>query len=139
MIYSIYSPVSGIIISQVSDANQIQNRPYVVGRYEPGQFYVKDRQIRPLPARPPSQSQVSWRWNPAAQTWEYDQSKTDQNARKIRETLFAEVDKVNPMWFESMTAEQQQQVREYRQAIIDLTDQPGWPRDITWPVKPAWL
>lgn len=139
MTYSIYDINSGMITSRVRNANQIMDRPHVLGNYEPGRFYVKDSQVRLLPDRPESQSQVAWRWNLNTENWEYDEARSDQNARKIRQKLFAEVDKINPMWFESMTDAQREQVRVYRQAILDITDQVDYPRVIDWPTKPAWL
>lgn len=51
--------------------------------------------------------------------------------RKKRDTLIAETD----WWATSdrtMTAEQ----TAYRQALRDITDQAGFPADITWPTKP---
>ena len=51
--------------------------------------------------------------------------------RKYRNTLLAETD----WWATSdrtMTAEQ----TAYRQALRDITDQAGFPTEITWPTKP---
>lgn len=35
-----------------------------------------------------------------------------------------------------LAEEKKQAVREYRQALRDITKQPGWPRSIVWPEKP---
>jgi len=54
-----------------------------------------------------------------------------EKARKKRNTLITETD----WWAASdrtMTAEQ----TAYRQALRDITDQAGFPTDITWPTKP---
>ena len=54
-----------------------------------------------------------------------------EKARSDRDTLLAETD----WWATSdrtMTAEQ----TAYRQALRDITDQAGFPTDITWPTKP---
>lgn len=36
-----------------------------------------------------------------------------------------------------LAEEKKQAVREYRQALRDITAQPGWPRNIVWPEKPS--
>ena len=53
------------------------------------------------------------------------------NARIMRNTLLAETD-VWALSDRTMTAEQ----TAYRQALRDITDQAGFPTDITWPTKP---
>jgi hypothetical protein len=55
----------------------------------------------------------------------------DEQARSVRNNLLTETD----WWATSdrtMTAEQ----TAYRQALRDITDQAGFPEDITWPTKP---
>ena len=41
----------------------------------------------------------------------------------------------NLRWAE-MTAEKQAEWAAYRTALLDITDQAGFPADITWPTKP---
>ena len=41
----------------------------------------------------------------------------------------------NLRWAE-MTAEKQAEWSAYRTALLDITDQAGFPTDITWPTKP---
>jgi hypothetical protein len=65
---------------------------------------------------------------------DYSQEQLDGisiSVRQQRNTLIAETD----WWATSdrtMTAEQ----TAYRQALRDITDQAGFPTDITWPAKP---
>ena len=54
-----------------------------------------------------------------------------EGARKKRNTLLAKTD-VWALSDRTMTAEQ----TAYRQALRDITDQDGFPIDITWPTKP---
>ena len=54
-----------------------------------------------------------------------------EGVRKKRNTLLAETD-VWALSDRTMTAEQ----TAYRQALRDITDQAGFPTDITWPTKP---
>ena len=58
-------------------------------------------------------------------------SRTETQIRSERDNLIA----VTDWWATSdrtMTAEQ----TAYRQALRDITDQSGFPTDITWPTKP---
>jgi hypothetical protein len=42
----------------------------------------------------------------------------------------------NPLRWADMTAEKQAEWSAYRTALLDITDQTGFPHDITWPTKP---
>ena len=56
---------------------------------------------------------------------------TPKEVRQGRDRLLAETD-VWALSDRTMTAEQ----TAYRQALRDITDQAGFPTDITWPTKP---
>jgi hypothetical protein len=56
-----------------------------------------------------------------------------------RDRYFMAVDRISPARWEVLTDEQRQQVRDYRQALLDITGQPGYPDTIIWPKKPMWL
>lgn len=65
-----------------------------------------------------------------------------QAAADVRATrnmkLSAEVDQIagNALRWAALTAEQQQAWADYRQALLDVPQQPGFPTDVVWPVKP---
>lgn len=42
----------------------------------------------------------------------------------------------NPMRWAEMTAEKQAEWSAYRTALLDITDQAGFPHNVTWPTKP---
>ena len=52
--------------------------------------------------------------------------------------LLSEVDAFasNPLRWEQLSNVQKGEVREYRQALITIAKQKGWPLNIKWPVKP---
>jgi hypothetical protein len=52
--------------------------------------------------------------------------------------LVTEVDPIisNPLRWADMTTEEQQAWSTYRTALLDITDQAGFPHDVTWPTKP---
>jgi hypothetical protein len=49
------------------------------------------------------------------------------------------VDRVNPIWYVSLGVEQQVALQEYRQALLSVPQQPGFPESVTWPTRPPWL
>ena len=59
------------------------------------------------------------------------------NVRQTRDELLEASDiRVLPDRWAGMTAEQQQQWSAYRQALRDITSQPGFPNNINWPTEP---
>jgi hypothetical protein len=60
----------------------------------------------------------------------------DAQARAKRKQLLETiVDPVvsNPLRWNDLTADQQQAYKDYRQALLDITDQDGYPETIEWP------
>lgn len=61
---------------------------------------------------------------------------TSNNVRLIRDhRLVTEVDPIvsNPLRWQSMTSEEQQKWSDYRQALLDVPQQDGFPHDVQWP------
>lgn len=139
MTWSIYDLKSGIITSRVNNQNQLIGRPNVPGNYQPGKWYVKRGRVHALPLPPDSADHIVWTWDLNSEAWIIDLQRTDQKAREQRQVLFGFVDRVSPMWWAAMTEEQQVAVTTYRQEILDITKQEGYPVMIDWPAKPAWL
>lgn len=52
--------------------------------------------------------------------------------------LIAEVDPIagNALRWAALTVEQQQEWADYRQALLEIPQQSGFPRDVVWPTKP---
>lgn len=61
------------------------------------------------------------------------------NARGQRDNLLFEVDSIvgNPLRWASFTTEQQTAWANYRQALLDVPQQAGFPNTINWPTKPT--
>lgn len=57
--------------------------------------------------------------------------------RNYRNDLLKIVDKINPIWWEEMSQEQKNVWRTYRQALLDITEQDGFPNNVEWPVNPT--
>lgn len=61
-----------------------------------------------------------------------------REARARRDTLLKEtVDSVNPMRWEALTELQKDAWRAYRQALLDVPQQEGFPTNIIWPTIPT--
>lgn len=59
------------------------------------------------------------------------------NVRMKRGQLLAKyVDAVNQVRWNLLTTEQQAYLTQYRQQLLDVTDQPGFPFDVIWPTEP---
>jgi hypothetical protein len=59
-------------------------------------------------------------------------------ARMKRDAFLKEVvDSVNPMRWEALTELQKDAWRAYRQALLDVPQQEGFPTNIAWPEAPA--
>ena len=61
-----------------------------------------------------------------------------EQLRSERDGLLAEVDAFvgNPLRWATLSAEQQNAWAVYRQALLDVPQQSGFPNDVVWPVKP---
>ena len=74
---------------------------------------------------------------PIAMAYEITSEMLDKQARAHRNALLKEVvDAVNPMRWEALTDTQKDAWRAYRQALLDVPQQEGFPNNITWPEAP---
>jgi len=62
-----------------------------------------------------------------------------EELRSERGFLLSELDAFvgNPLRWGSLSAEQQDALAVYRQALLDVPQQAGFPNDVVWPVKPT--
>lgn len=64
---------------------------------------------------------------------------TAEGERAKRDDLLRHLDATvsNPLRYASLTVEQQTALADYRQLLLDVPDQEGFPLTIEWPVMPA--
>lgn len=63
----------------------------------------------------------------------------ESGIRNLRNRLLSAVDAVNPIWYANLSSEQQQALANYRTALLNVPQQPGFPDVVAWPEKPSWL
>jgi hypothetical protein len=64
----------------------------------------------------------------------------DHKMRVLRNQILKDtVDCVNPIWYNTLTEEERNQLAAYRQALLTVPEQAGFPTQIEWPQKPSWL
>lgn len=67
-----------------------------------------------------------------------EQEILESEMRGQRDSLLSELDAFvsNPLRWASLSAEQQQELADYRQALLDVPQQEGFPDEIDWPEFP---
>lgn len=126
MNFTIYNPTTGEILYNLTcndqttaDANLI-NCNFIQGIYSGELYYIENNQ-------------------PIVKTNQLDTNILAQSVRKNRNQQLNIIDRINPVWYASLTTDQQQDLVAYRQQLLDVPQQAGFPTDIVWPAKPTWL
>lgn len=148
MSYSIYDPNNGEIIGyvagsidpylQVTALNPVPVT-YVEGKYNANEYYVdlNTKQVNPK-APKPSNGAYAYKFENNNQ-WIIDIEQTEIIVRQMRNTALESLDKINPVWYSTLNTQQQTELQQYRQALLDVPQQTGFPESVSWPQKPDWL
>jgi hypothetical protein len=141
MIYTIYNPITGEISThlttdnlQVAESNLV-GKTYIEGKIDGNTYYIVDGQ----PVAKTTKPGENYEFNYDTKTWQLNIEKEIIIARNLRNNLLSEVDRVNPVRYNALTTEQQTELAVYRQALLDVPQQTGFPTAVSWPAKPAWL
>lgn len=95
--------------------------------------YIVDGAVVDLPKKPAGE----YKFDYVTKAWEFDSAAAEAKALAKRNQVLKDgPDRVNLMWWASMSPADQTAVTEYRQALLDITQQPGYPMEITWPDLP---
>lgn len=142
MSYTTYDPITGEIQTTTfgdyeSVMSEIAGKFYVEGAYNSQEYYV-DINTQQLISKGPRPTPNSL-WDINTKTWIADNQKDIDDARQQRNIYLSGVDRVNPIWYASLTELQQQELAAYRQQLLDVPQQSGFPTNVVWPTKPAWL
>lgn len=95
---------------------------------------TKEVPLQPSPLH--AYNGTSWVAPTQQEQYDYD-AKAVRFERDIK--LQYEVDPIvsNPLRWGSMSAEEQQSWADYRQALLDVPEQEGFPDNVVWPTEPA--
>lgn len=68
----------------------------------------------------------------------YDTLKASNVVRAERDRLLSvDIDTLNPIRWNALSSTKQTEWATYRQALLDIPDQAGFPNSVTWPTKPT--
>lgn len=127
---------SGVIQEEVLyTVSPIEDANVIVGLHaDPStNVYYENGSIVSMPPRP----SLNHKFDYDNKQWVFDTESAEAKALEQRDKLLAEgPDRINPMWWSSMTEQEQQAWTFYRQALLDITEQPDYPEFIVWPIKP---
>ena len=144
MIYTVYDPNTGKIEYNITGSSpeslalNLEGKTYIEGNYSDKHYYIVGGQAQPKEPDP-SAGTLKYTFDDLTKEWVIDQQESERLARKHRNLLLNVVDKINPVWWASMTSEQQAEVQQFRQDLLDVPQQAGWPTAINWPTKPSFL
>jgi hypothetical protein len=106
----------------------------IEGIANPVTQYISNGDVIDMPIKPDSNHVFDY----SKKEWIADIGKAASVAiEKRNQLLAAGPDRVNPLWWASMSADEQAEVAQYRQALLDITNQFGYPLDIEWPPLPS--
>lgn len=137
--YTVYNPVTGEIIQYLMHHEKPENTNWIIGKYLPTDYYVDvvNKVAVALPAKPIG----DYTFDYTSKTWLPTPVPlpTEPEVRRERDFRLKAVDNVSPVRWASLTTEQQQELQTYRQALLDVPSQSGFPTAVEWPIKPLWL
>lgn len=138
---TIYNQITGQIIAVTNRADAVlpDGHATIPGRFDASTQYVDQQgNIQDLPAQPQDDKKYIFDWS--SKTWiEKPLIVTEDTQRQKRNALLTQVDEISATRYASLTLEQQTELQQYRQALLDVPQQAGFPESVTWPTKPAWL
>ena len=101
---------------------------------DPANQYVENGLVTNMPEKPGD----NYVFDYTSKAWTPDYALAKSKALAKRNQLLADgPDRVNPLWWAAMSLSEKAEVAEYRQALLNITDQAGYPLQIDWPPPPA--
>lgn len=120
-----------------SGAYLLDDQQYDALRKRKAGGYVENGVLQICPQRP----SLVHRWSRATKQWELDPDLQIEHhtseARAQRNQLLETSDWTDTLSAQTRLGPKYAEWQSYRQALRDITDQPGFPLDIVWPTPPA--
>jgi hypothetical protein len=137
--YTVYNPVTGQISYTITGVTEdyFKGESYISGEYNDQEHYV-DVDTKTVINKPQTPS-VNHVWSLDNKSWQLDLTLASNSIRQERNQLLSLVDRVNPVRYNTLTADQHAELATYRQLLLDVPQQADFPANIVWPTKPTWL
>ena len=141
---TIYNPATGQIIGVITavDTDSLnsntRNKSYINGSYDGNNYYIDSNLPVAKPANP-STNILKYDFDYTSKAFVLNNTVSNQKARNKRNELLNTIDKINPIWYSTLTEQQKNDLIAYRQALLNVPQQQGFPITIMWPTKPEWL
>lgn len=138
-VYTVYEPNGKInktgACSEEDFKHAIEDGELFIEQMSSPQYqYVENGQLVNMPPQP----SIDHVFNYDTKTWVVDTAGATAKAYALRNQLLQDgPDRISPMWWSSMTPEEQQAWLQYRQDLLDVPQQSGFPLDIIWPTAPG--
>jgi hypothetical protein len=135
MMYTIYSEINGQIIRivQTNDIElQLQDgQSYLEGSIDDSAYYIENGVPVAIPPKPDQYSVFDY----TIKQWVQNEKMAIASVSQKRQKLLYASD-----WTQlpngPLSSEQQTAWATYRQALRDITSQPGYPTNVIWPTQP---
>lgn len=124
--------IANIPVEMVSIQLTSPDEGWIEGQYPGNQFYIENLTAVPIPPQPSDHHEFDY----ATKQW-VDTRTVESEAAKVRwkrDALLAASD-----WTQlpDVPLATKEAWAAYRQALRDITDQPGFPFDVVWPQAPG--
>jgi hypothetical protein len=116
----------------------LQGQNYIAGNYSADMYFIDNGTAIQKPPNPSTKLQ-HYQFDFVTKRYKLDVKFTSLLVRQHRNDLLQIIDRVNPVWYASLTSEQQTKLQAYRLALLAVPQQTGFPSQIEWPPKPHWL
>ena len=139
MKYSVYHPNNGQIVKLITVSGHDLDETFCIpDHYDPDRYYVNNGVAVELPPKPDN-TLLKYDFDFDSHSWVLNDLISGIQVRAERTRLLGDIDRVTPVWYNSLTQEQQAELVAYRQALLDVPQQPGFALSVIWPAKPTWL
>lgn len=137
MIYTIYNQTTGQI-SKIVQTNEIElqlqeDESYIEGSFNDEKYYINNSEPVEISEKPSPYSEFNY----TTKQWVLNSALAIQAVKIKRQQLLLSSD-----WTDTLSAKARlgdnlyNQWQTYRQALRDITLQPGYPADVEWPAIP---
>jgi len=136
-LYNDQGQTMGVVSGSDLSPDQMPGYHCIEGSYNT-EYYIDQGQAV-LKGQDPSTDDLIYNFDYTTKSWTVDLIKTQHSLRTKRNTLLQDVDAITAVWYNSLSEQQQAELQAYRQALLAVPQQAGFPTQVEWPTKPQWL